>query len=97
MNWKEFLKPTRNKILLVIVVLFITVLLQFLFICIGGRACPEGTTSYAPPFSCTAYPDCISESEADYLWITHNALIYFPVIIISYIASCLILNNRVKK
>ena len=91
MDWAQFFKPKWYKIIITIVFLLIAFFAMPLFdSCLGGRLCPAGTVNYHPPFSCTAYPDCISKSEATTLNLIQRYPIYLGFIIISYLISCLI-------
>ncbi|HLC99267.1 MAG TPA: hypothetical protein VJC00_04645 [Candidatus Nanoarchaeia archaeon] len=99
MDWKEFFKLKWYKILIALFMFIILFgLTNFIDSCVGGKICPSGTVNYHPPFGCSYYPDCITESKATFLNIIHRGPIYLFELAITYFMSCLFfIRSALKK
>jgi hypothetical protein len=92
MDWGEFFKPTWKKILVttclgIICIIFSAFIIN-LFNCACGNLCGEGQKSYTYPGSCDCV--CLSKEEANRIELQFHLVIYLIILIISYMASCLI-------
>lgn len=100
MNWKEFFRPNKYKIILTIFIFILLSIYVPMDKCsTGGPDCAprNGEYKYHTPFSCSFYPTCVSKAEYNFLNWTQRGPILLAEIIGAYLITCLLFIAKALK
>lgn len=94
MDWK-FFKPSKIRIILLIVISLFLVLIHSLFknqfFNIGGRLCPAGQEQFHFFFNLSSR--CIAQASSTLYHVVDNILFLLVILVIAYVIVCYIKKN----